>query len=428
MRQQLKVNSQQSKYVIVGNSTAAVAAIEKIRDYDRDGKVTVVSDERHCSYSRPLITNYLAGKIKDKDMCYRNQDFYKKNKVTALVGRKAVALDTKRKRARLDNGRKVSYDKLLIATGGRPFVPLIKGVDKKGVLTFTTWDDAVRLKKMIPNIRDVVVVGGGFIGLKTAEALAEVGLKVVIVELLDRVLATMLDKRASLLLEQQLKKNGIKVIINNTVVEVLGDGDATGVRLKDGKELACQAVVVAIGVSPSVELVKGTKIKVNKGIIVNNQMQTNVADVYAAGDVTEAPTLLARQSQVIPIWPDAYLQGTIAGSNMTGNYLNYPGGLNMNSVDVFGLPAVAVGQGIISDKGYEIISKYHPKDKIYKKIVLRNDVVIGSIFVGDIERAGIITGLIKDKTNVKSFKKDLLKDDFGYISLPKNLREEKLAV
>jgi NAD(P)H-nitrite reductase large subunit len=416
------------EYVIIGNSAAAVGAIEKIRGYDQKGKITVISSESQSCYSRPLITYFLAGKVREKGMCYRDSNFYKENKVNVLPGRKVVSVHPQQKKVRLEDGKEISYDKLLITTGGSPFVPPIKGADKEGVFTFTTWDDAIRLKQLLPNIKKAVVIGGGFIGLKTAEALAEVGVEVAMVELLDRILGLMLDSKAAALVKQQLGENGVKVITENTVAEVLGDNQVSGVKLKDGKEITCQAVVVAIGVRPNVEVVSGTKIEVNKGIVVDRSMQTSVPDIYAAGDVAEAPGLLSRKNEVIPIWPDAYLQGSIAGANMTGNALSYQGGLNMNSVDVFGLPAVAVGQGATLDKKYEILSKGDAKNRVYKKIVLKNNVIIGAIFVGDIERCGIITDLIKNKVNVKNFKKDLLKDDFGYVSFSKEFRQEKLTV
>ena len=171
-------------YVIIGNSAAAVGAIERIRKNDRSGKITVISDEVHTCYSRPLITYYLADKVKNAGMCYRDKSFYAKNKVKTLLGKKVVSISTSRKKVELDDGKDISYDKLLITTGGKPFVPPIKGADKENVFTFTIFDDAIALKKLVPKIKRAVVIGGGFIGLKTAEALAEVGVKVTIVELM----------------------------------------------------------------------------------------------------------------------------------------------------------------------------------------------------------------------------------------------------
>ncbi len=417
------------KYVIIGNSAAAVGAIEGIRESDKDGSIAVISKEPYHAYSRPLISYLLAGQVKASKMLYRDKDFYKKKKVETILGKKAMGLDLKKKAVLLDDGEKIRYQKLLIATGGAPFVPPINGLDNETVFTFTTWDDAKDLGKLVKKIKKVVVIGAGLIGMKATEALHARGLDVTVVELADRILSLALDKKASDMIEDQLKETGIRVFTNNTVVEITGSGKKVErIILKDGTTLECDAVIVAIGVRPNVEVVDGTKITVNKGIVVDSHMQTSASHIYAAGDVAEAPELLAEGNKVIPIWPGAYEQGCIAGCNMAGVEKKYIGALFMNSIEFFGLPTISVGLANVKGKEYEVLSKYDRRKKTYKRIVLKDDVVVGALFIGAIDRAGIYTGLIKEQVDTKNFKKELLSDNFGYVSFPKKLRIKKRQV
>ena len=226
--------------------------------------------------------------------------------------------------------------------------------------------------------------------------------------------------------------------------EIIGrDSLISGVILKDEKKMDCEMVLVAIGVVPNLELVRKTKIKVNRGILVNERMETNIPGIFAAGDVVEAYDLIYQARRLTPIWPDAYRQGSIAGYNMSGIEKRHEGSLLMNATEFYSLPFTSVGliepnskfnpvsstgQHSKSRKGkeYTTLTKFNAKQKTYKKIVLKENVIVGAIFVGAIEKAGVITGLIKDKTNVKNFKEELLEDNFGLISFPKELRKEKL--
>ncbi len=219
-----KSESTKYDYLIIGNSAAAVAAIEAIRESDKDGSIAVVSKESYHTYSRPLISYLLAGQIKTGKMFYRSKDFYKAHGVQAILGKKATGVDLRKKRVMLEDGEKIRYAKLLIATGGSPFVPPLKGLEKEHVYTFTTWDDAKELNKVLKKIKKVLVIGAGLIGLKATEALHARDIEVTVVELADRVLSPSLDQKASSIFEKRLKEKGIKVITNNTVVDIIGPG------------------------------------------------------------------------------------------------------------------------------------------------------------------------------------------------------------
>ena len=415
------------KYVIIGNSVAAISAIESIRERDKISLLTVVSKEPYFAYSRPLISYYLEGKVKPEKMYYRDKQFYQENNVELILGQEVVKILPEEKNIILSNKKKINYTKLLIACGGKPIVPQIKGVDKENVFTFTTWDEIKHLENVIKKKKEVVVIGAGMIGLKAAESLTNAGLKVTIIELADRVLSTVLDKKSASILHQHLKENKVELITVNTVEEITGKGMMVdGVILKNGKRIKTDIVVIAIGIIPNLDLVKSAGIKTNKGILVNEFMQTNIENIYAAGDVTETWDFLYKQNRPIPIWPLAYEQGKIAGTNMAGEKISYHGGLSLNSIEVFNLPLITAGITTVEKDTYEILVKFQPERKMYKKIIIENGKIIGSILINNIERAGIITGLIKDQLDVSNFKNEILEDTFGYIYVPKEYRSKEI--
>jgi len=413
-------------YIIIGNSAAAVGGVEGIRQIDKEGSITIISEEPYCTYSRPLISYFLAGALNEDKMLYRDTDFYKTNGVNLLLGTKALSVDTENNWVTLAGGETIGYDKLLIATGGKPFMPPMIGSDKKGVYTFIKRDDAERLKAIAKPGSKAVVIGGGLIGLKAAEGLVKCGVDVTVIELANRILSTILDDQAAAIVQGVLEEHDIKVILNNTVSEALGSDKVTGVLLKDGTQIACDMVVTAIGVRPNTDIVCGTVINVNRGIVVDGHMRTNIDNIYAAGDVAEAYDIVYEDMRVTPIWPNAYMQGEVAGRNMAGDSAIFDAGFARNSISFFGLPMITAG--IIKPIGaeYEVLSMTIPDKKIYKKAVIKDNKLVGFIRLTDIDRAGILTGLIKNKADVSAFKDKLLNDDFGFVYMPKKQRKEKL--
>ena len=416
-------------YVLVGNGVASTAAIEAIRENDEEGDLSVVSKENHLAYSKPLISYLLGGEVEEEKMLYQDKEFYEENDVDLYLDIKTESVDPEQKTVSLDNGEAVDFDKLLVATGGSPMVPPVEGSDLNGVFTFTEWDDVRAMKEYMDeqNVENIVVVGGGLIGLKTTEALLELGKNVVVVELADRIMASTFDKKASDLLLPVLEKESCKVITEDTVVKILGEDGVQGAELKGGGSLDCGMVVFAIGVIPNTEILKGTDVDVDDGILVDKNMQTTDPDIYAAGDVVEIPDMIAGERRPIAIWPNSRRQGDIAGENMSGGSEEYEGSFAMNSVGVCDVPTISVGLTDPDEEGYEILEKTDEENTVYKKLVLENNTLVGTIFVNDIERAGIYTGLVKRGIDVSDFKNRLLDEDFGLIDLPKSYREELMA-
>jgi NAD(P)H-nitrite reductase large subunit len=418
-----------SKYVIVGASAAGIGAVEAIREVDPVGTVTVISEEPCPQYSRPMISDLVSGKANFDKMLCREDDFWEKNDVQALTGRTAVSLNLAEKWVALDKGKHVNFEKLLIATGGKPFVPKMEGAEKEGVFTFTTLSDAEGLAAKIENAKSAVVIGGGLIGVSVTEALVKRGLKVTMVELKDNILSLILDPTASKMVENVISQAGVSIATGQTVQRILGKPEADnvvgGALLTSGEQVQCDLVIIAIGVIPRVELVSGTDVKTHRGIIVDKFMRTNVSDVYASGDVAEAYDFVLGENRLLPLWPLAQQEGKVAGYNMAGKKAEYPGGTAMSALKYFGIPIISVGITNPQEAdAYEILVKHEPERRLYKKIVLKDNVIVGLTLVNDIERAGVLFHLMKNGAKVKKFKQELLSEDFTLATLPRSLRRK----
>jgi NAD(P)H-nitrite reductase large subunit len=416
----------QTKYLIIGNSAGGIGAAEAIRHVDKKGTLTIVSDEPYPAYSRPLISKYLTGERTLEEILFRPLDFYDQNNIIFLPGKKVTHLELDHQTAQLEDGEQIAWEKLLLAVGGKPIFPKMKGSSKRGVFTFSNLDDAKAIDRFLNNARRAVVIGGGLIGISATEALIKRGIDVMVVEMKERILNTILDQKASLMVEEVLKQAGVEIIGGQTVVKVNGKDAVEEVILDNGAAIPCDLVVVAIGVSPRPELAQDAKLEINRGIVVDHHMATSHPCVYACGDVAEAYDFVYGENGLTPIWPNAYIEGRIAGFNMAGVKAEYAGGTAMNSLNYFGIDIASAGMPTApNDDDYETISKQ--QGNVYQKVILRNDLIIGMIFVGNIEKSGIIFGLMRDRVDVGSFKQSLLADDFGLAFFPRALWQERLA-
>lgn len=384
-------------YVIVGNGVSAIGAIEGIRQFDATGKILVVSDEEVPTYGRPLISYYLSDKIKFETLPFRPEEFYKNNSVEMRLGSRVLSIDTDAKELVLDCGDKISYGKLLLATGGTPTRLPLPGVDGPGIHNFTTVAHAEALKELVDKVNKVVVIGAGLIALKAAEGFAEKGVDVTIL-VRSRIMRTYFDETASELIVSHLEKNGITFMQGVSTKEVvrLADGTIKGVDTDQGL-VDADVVIVAAGVRPNMGLAAQAGITTEQGIRVDDYMTTSNSDVFAAGDVAEAKDLLTGEYTVRPIWPNAYSQGRYAGLNMAGAGRPYTGGLSMNSITYYGLATISVGEtNLADDEGYESDVYLDRENSVYRKLIFKDDVLAGVILIGDIDAAGFYTSFIKN--------------------------------
>ncbi len=412
-------------YLIVGSSIAAVAAVEAIRERDAEGRVVVVSKENRPIYSRPLISYLLAGKIGEEGMKYRDDGFFEVHRVDFMPGTTVEKVLPGEHAALCDGGIRIEFGRCLVATGGRPFVPPIEGLDGvRGVFTHVSWDDVEATERYLEErgCKKAVVLGAGFIGIKAAEALRLRGLDVTVVELADRVLPQMLNEEGSRLVRAELERNGVEVVLKDTVRAVRGEGGMLQeVVLGDGGVRDADVLIVAVGVVPSTEVVSDTGVAVDRGILIDEGCRTSAPDVFAAGDVAQFRDTILEQSRAIPILPNASRQGRVAGTNMAGGDAVIGESFPMNSVSVFDLPVVAVGHAMLEGEGFTVMTRSEGGG--YRRLVLKDDRVIGMLAIGDIERAGIITGLIRGRVDVGEVKDLLLTEEFGVITLPAEYRK-----
>ncbi len=403
--------------VIIGNSAAAVGCIEGIRKNNQEADITVISNETHHTYSRPLISYLLYGKTDEQRMKYRPDSFYEENRVTAVLGKSVVRIDKDNKKVELDDGQIVAYDKLLVATGSKPFVPPMKGLDSvEKQFTFMTLNDAKALEAALFPSASVLVVGAGLIGLKCVEGIRDKVASVTVVDMADRILPSILDAEGSALVQKSIEQKGVKFILSNSVKEFKGNT----AFLTNDDILNFDIVVVAVGVRPNAELVKEIGGDVNRGIITDERCHTSIPDIYAAGDCTESYDITVNQHRILALLPNAYMQGESAGYDMVGASKPYDKAIPMNAIGFFGYHIITAGS-------YDGEAYVSADGDSYKKLVVKDGVLKGYILIGDVRRAGIYTKLIREQVPLDTIDFELIKEKPQLMAFAKAERAKQLA-
>lgn len=405
------------KYVLIGNSAAAVACVEGIRQLDREGTITMVTNEPYHTYSRPLISYLLAGKTDRERMKYRPDDFYEKNRCELIAGVSADHLEPKRRTVVLSDGRELPYDKLLVAAGSSPAVPPIKGLEAvENMTTFLSLDDALRLDGMLTPFSKVLIMGAGLIGLKCAEGIAGKAESITVVDMADHILPSILDQEAAAPVQRRMEEHGIKFVLSDAAQEFQPDRAV----LKSGREIAFDVLVMAVGVRPNVRLIQNAGGAVKRGIVTDSQGQTSIPNVYAAGDCTESRDITTGTEKVLALLPNAYLQGECAGINMAGGNQSYDKAIPMNSIGFFGLHLMTAGS-------YEGEALLECSGGNYKKLFVRENKLVGYILIGDVARAGIYTSLIREQTPLSTIDFELIRHKPQLMAFSRVKRNEMLG-
>lgn len=385
-------------YVIVGNSAAALAAVDGIRKHDKHGAIVLVNREQGTAYSRVALPYYVAGEMTLDDLAIRQKPDYEKIGVTLVENENAVAIHPATKQVELESGKKVSYDKLLIATGSETIVPPIQGLDQVPHHYLWTRADAIGMKQAAEKAKTAVVIGGGFIGMLAAEALRKLKIKLTIVEMAPILLPQLLDEGAGQLFLQAVRDEGVTVRTGTLVAGLAKKGDSIEVTLKDGGTFTVDMAVVATGVRPNVRFLQNGTVALNKGVLVDEFLQTNQPDIYAAGDVAETKDFLSDDRSIYAIWPTAIDQGRAAGVNMAGKRQSYPGSLGMNVVELFKVTLAQLGR-FREGLGDTVKMLSSGKDGLYRKIVVDpQGTLVGAVYLGDengVAEMGVIHGAIR---------------------------------
>ena len=407
------------RYVIIGNGPAAVSCIDGIRSRDQEGSITVISKEAHPAYFRPLISYYLEGKSKADNIYCRPGDFYQKNHVETVLG-EAVAIDKENKVVKLLNGEAIPYDKLCICSGSSPFVPPMAGlesVDKK--FTFLTIDDSFAIEQAADENSRVLIIGAGLIGLKCAEGLRDRVKSVTVCDLAPRVLSSILDDDCAAIVQRHLENCGIVFSLANTADHF--DGDTA--YMKDGSVIEFDVLVLALGVRPNIGFFRDAGGACNRAILVENDMETSIEDIYAAGDCVEQEDITFGAKRIMALLPNANIGGYTAGVNMAGGKQLFDNALPMNSIGFWGLHMMTAGT-YANDGSAEMLEE--KTDNSIKRFFIKDNKLIGFIIIGDVKSAGIYTNLIRNQVDLSDLDMDALIKNANLFPFGKNTRRKML--
>lgn len=388
------------RYVIIGGSAAAIGCIEGVRSVDKTGEIILITGETEWNYSCPLISYLLEGKTTRDKMWCRPDSFFTRNGVTVKAGVLATALDAGDRTVRLSTGERLAYDRLLAATGSRPFVPPIPGLETvERTFCFQTLSDASALAEALRPESRVLILGAGLTGVKCAEGIRGLCAQIAIADLAPRVLPAVLDDTAAAMVQARMEEKGVRFYLNDSAAAFRGNT----ARLQSGTELEFDVLVTAVGVRPNTQLVADAGGAVDRGILVDGRCATTLPDVYAAGDCAQGYDAVSGEKRMLPLWPNAVLQGETAGINMAGGRADYTQGIALNASGVFGLHMITAGS-------YEGESFTVQRDGSYKRLVTADGVLKGVIMVGDVSRAGIYTDLIRKKKPLSEIDFDLIRE------------------
>ncbi len=404
-------------HVIIGGGPVATSALETIREFDNgDSQITLLCEEP--AHSRMALPYWLCGKVPREHTYTADDAYYQKLNVEARIGTRAVSIDPDAKSVKLSDGSELSFDNLLIATGASPVKIDIPGIDLPGVQSLWTLADTQSLLDATDDKQQprVAMIGAGFIGFIMLNAMFKRGWQLTVIEREPHVLPRMLDTDAAAMVESWLASKGVGVQTGASVQAITeaDDGSKT-IELADGKKLSADVVVVATGIRQNLDLVPSSGIETGEGILVNDRMQTNFPFIYAGGDVAQGPSLYGGQ-EIHAIQPTAVDHGRVAGANMAGQEVHYPGSLSMNILDVCGLQNASFGNW--GDPNAEAITISSPDGHVYRRLLWSGDEITGAIFVGRANDVGMLTdvgmvkGIMQTRTKLGRWKEFLAENPF----------------
>lgn len=422
------------RYVIVGNGVAGVTAAQSIVRADPAAEVHIFSEELYPYYQRPRLWEFLAGEIEQQTLYFRPLEWYTEKGIQVHLGARVTALDPAEHRLTLADGSSIHYDRLLLATGARPFVPPFAGTDKEGVFTLRTLDDARAVRAYASHIHSAVVIGGGLLGLETARALLSLGLRrgrtlgesqsnpsagrldVTVIESWPHLLPRQLDAEGAQVLQARLEAIGLHFLTDAATEVILSNERATGVRLKDGRVVEGELVLISTGIRSRVELAREAGLEVNHGLIVDEQLRTSAADIYAAGDVA------GFEGVVYGIIPAAIEQAQVAAANMVAEgSATYSGTVPATTLKIVGIDLTCLGDATASGDECVILRQVDPATGVYRRLALRDGKIVGAILLGDTQNVRPVKQLIATGRDVSAYSDQLLDENLDLKALAQGL-------
>ncbi len=401
-------------YIIIGNGVAGNAAAESIRKHDKTGKIIIFSKQKYPFYYVPALPEFLAGEKELKGLIIHDIDWYEKNHIDLHLETNIAGIALAQKSVVTENGDRYEYDKLLLAAGGTSFIPPMKGAELYGVFTLRTLGDAEKIKEFAQRSRQAVLIGGGLLGLEAGNGLRKAGLKISVVEFFPRLLPRQMDVPGAAILQRQMEGMGFTFYLGAKTKEIWRDAGGLHVELEGGESLGADMVLISAGVRPELSLPKSVGLEIDKGVKVDDQMKTGLDEIYAAGDLIE------HRGRFYGIWPAAMEQGKIAGAAMAGQDVNYLGTTVSNTLKVVGIDLFSAGEIDVEGTLDSMLIKDEAKN-IYRKLVIKEDVLIGAILLGDIRGSAEIQQAIKKRVNITAIKDELSQEKFDFNRLKQAL-------
>ena len=401
---------EQSHYLIVGASHAALAALHAIRLHDADKDITIITRDDSLPYSPTVLPYVVSGRSDPKRVFLRDADYFARQKVTyrpraevASLGKGAV---------RLVDGEEIGFEKLLLATGAAPVLPSIPGLLDVRFPVLRTLNDALALRQALPGVKKALVLGGGLIGMHAAENLAAAGAEVTVVEQERHILPGYFDADAAAIIETIFAAKGVRILTGARIAGCAPRGAGCYAALEDGRVLDADLLLVATGVAPVTDFLNGSGVETDRGVLVDDTMSTSVENVWAAGDVAQARGFFAAGKIINGILPDAVDQGRIAGMAMAGDpqLTEYAGGVPLNTYTFFGQQAASIGvqEGALGESGVEVHKRLDADRSRYLKIVLEGDRLAGIFAINGAFDPGIMWELILRRVDLGAVKQSFL--------------------
>ena len=401
-------------YVVVGASASGINAVRTLREIDKNTEIILVSKDEYV-YSRCILHHFLDGRREIKALDFTPDNFFEMYNIKWIKGVEVIGIDTKEKKLKLSNDEELSYDKVLLAAGASSFLPPIENLrTANNVIGLRNLDDAIKIKEEVKKVKNVAILGAGLVGVDALAGILDYDVNITLIEMGDRILPLQLDNYAAEVYQERLKEEGVNFKFGVKAEKVIVDesNNPVAIKLNTSEEVPCELIIACTGVRSNIGFINDSGIECDKfGLIINEKGETNVKDVYGAGDITGRN----------PIWPTAVKEGLIAANNMTGKdvYMDDFFG-SKNTMNFCGIATMSLGLVIKPDDSYEEEVEINGKD--YKKIIHKDGVIYGAIIQGDLSYVGVLTQLIKEKIDVNKVKKSLFDIDYAdFFNIKENL-------